>query len=207
MSQQRFVIVGGGIAGLMIARMIHAHRDPGADIVIVERESHFGGQYSYVDYGPAGGRFDHGMHVYYDTCIPEVDLLFTSIWPDSEWNIYEQNWKDSAGIFFSDKLQTGTPWVDLRQWPEEKLRAAIADMPRIRRQPFQRMRQPRGDPPARHDHHQCDCSRIPHQAPARHAHPLDHGRQGPSDTDPAQQFLTPPHPRGHPQFIADFCYV
>ena len=128
MSQQRFVIVGGGIAGLMIARMIRAHRDRDAEIVIVERESHFGGQYSCVDYGTDGGCFDHGMHVYYDTSIPEVDILFTSIWPDAEWNIYEQNCKDLAGIYVNGRLQTLTPWVDLRLWPEEKLRGALADI-------------------------------------------------------------------------------
>lgn len=128
MKKQRFVIVGGGIAGLMIARMIRAHRDQYADIVVVERDSHFGGQYSCVDYGEQGGRFDHGMHIYYDCCIPEVDSLFTSIWPDTEWHVYEQNWKDAAGIYVNGRLQTLTPWVDLRDWPEEKLRAALADI-------------------------------------------------------------------------------
>lgn len=128
MPQKTYVIVGGGIAGLMIARMIRAHRDPGADIVVVERESHFGGQYSCVDYGAEGGCFDHGMHVYYDACIPEVDDLFTSLLPDSDWHFYEQNLKDAAGIFFNGRLQTGTPWVDLRSWPEDKLRSALADI-------------------------------------------------------------------------------
>ena len=128
MTQNRFVIVGGGIAGLMIARIIRAHRDDRAEIFIIERESHFGGQYSCVDYGTDGGRFDHGMHVYYDSCIPEVDKLFTSILPDSEWNFYEQNLKDAAGIFVNGRLQTHTPWVDLRNWPEDQVRAALADL-------------------------------------------------------------------------------
>ena len=128
MTQKRFVIVGGGIAGLMIARIIRAHRDDRAEIFIIERESHFGGQYSCVDYGADGGRFDHGMHVYYDSCIPEVDKLFTSILPDTEWNVYEQNLKDAAGIFVNGKLQTHTPWVDLRNWPDDQVRAALADL-------------------------------------------------------------------------------
>ena len=128
MTQKRFVIVGGGIAGLMIARIIRAHRDDRAEIFIIERESHFGGQYSCVDYGADGGRFDHGMHVYYDSCIPEVDKLFTSILPDTDWNVYEQNLKDAAGIFVNGRLQTHTPWVDLRDWPEDQVRAALADL-------------------------------------------------------------------------------
>jgi protoporphyrinogen oxidase len=128
MSQKKFVIIGGGIAGLMIARFIRAHRDPKADITIIERESHFGGQYSCVDYGSEGGRFDHGMHIFYETCIAEADTLFTSIFPESEWNILEQNWKDAAGIHVHGRLQTGTPWVDLRFWPVEKRRAVIADI-------------------------------------------------------------------------------
>lgn len=128
MSQQKFVIVGGGIAGLMIARFIRAYRDAKADIIIIERESHFGGQYTCVDYGSEGGRFDHGMHIFYETCIPQADALFTGIFPDSEWNILIQNWKDAAGIHIHGRLQTNTPWVDLRQWPEEKRHAVIADI-------------------------------------------------------------------------------
>ena len=107
-TQQKFVIVGGGIAGLMISRMIRSQRSKDAEIIVVERESHFGGQYSCVDYGKEGGRFDHGMHVYYDSCIPEVDQLFTSILPADSWNIYEQNLKDVAGIFFNVSMGKGT---------------------------------------------------------------------------------------------------
>lgn len=127
-TQQKFVIVGGGIAGLMISRMIRSQRSKDAEIIVVERESHFGGQYSCVDYGQEGGRFDHGMHVYYDSCIPEVDQLFTSILPTDSWNIYEQNLKDVAGIFFNDTLQTHTPWVDLRKWPQEQLQGVLGGL-------------------------------------------------------------------------------
>lgn len=128
MSQEKFVIIGGGIAGLMIARFIRARRDAHAEIVVVERESHFGGQYSCIDYGDEGGRFDHGMHVFYETCIPEADRLFTSIFPDSDWHILEQNWKDVAGIYVHGQLQARTPWVDLRHWPDSKLRTALGEM-------------------------------------------------------------------------------
>jgi protoporphyrinogen oxidase len=54
--------------------------------------------------------------------------LFTSVLPNEDWNILEGNFKDVAGIFFNSRLQTLTPYPDLRNFPESQLREWMADL-------------------------------------------------------------------------------
>jgi protoporphyrinogen oxidase len=124
---KKTVIVGSGLSALMLARMIQLYRDPDASIVIVERDEVIGGQYGGFDYGP-NGYFDIGMHIYYESNIPEIDSLFTDLLPEDEWHILEGNYKDIQGLFYNGKLQTGTPSVDLRSLPEEKWKKYVAEI-------------------------------------------------------------------------------
>ena len=121
------VIVGGGLSSMMIAKMIKKYKNPNAKIIIVEKDSKIGGQFGSTDYGEQG-YFDFGMHIYYDSCIAEIDSLFTSILSDDEWNIMEGNYKDAAGIFWNGKLQTDFPYPDLRTAPIEKKKEYISDL-------------------------------------------------------------------------------
>ena len=121
------IIVGSGLSGLMLAKMLKKYRNPDADIVIIEREPTIGGQFSSLDYG-AFGHFDYGMHIYYESCIPEIDELFTSLLPEAEWHILSGNYKDVAGVFVNGRLQTSCPYVDLRTLPEETRRRIVADL-------------------------------------------------------------------------------
>jgi len=113
------IIAGSGLSALLLARMIKKYRDPNADIVIVEREDVIGGQYGSFNYG-ANGYFDIGMHIYYESMIPEIDDLFTDLLEKDDWNILEGNYKDIQGLFYNGKLQTATPCVDLRNLPKEQ---------------------------------------------------------------------------------------
>lgn len=121
------VIVGSGLSALMLARMIKLYRDPEASIIIIEREKIIGGQYGSYDYGQYG-LFDIGMHIYYESTIPEIDRLFTDLLDKKEWNILEGNRKDIQGLFYNGKLQTNTPCVDLRNISKEKWGKYIADI-------------------------------------------------------------------------------
>ena len=127
MSKPSTVIVGSGLSALMLARMIKAYRDPEANIVIVEKDAVVGGQFGSVDYGEHG-HFDYGMHIYYESCIPEIDKLFTSVMPPHEWNILENNYKDVAGLYVNGKLQLTTPYIDLRSLPKEEWKKYVADI-------------------------------------------------------------------------------
>ncbi len=121
------VIAGGGLSALMMARMIRLYRDPAARIIIVEKEDSVGGQYGSYDYGEYG-YFDIGMHIYYESCIPEIDDLFTGLLPEEEWHILEGNHKYIQGLFYNGRLQEDTPCVDLRNLPEEQWKRYTADL-------------------------------------------------------------------------------
>lgn len=127
MLRKKTVIVGSGVSALMLARMIRTYKTPETEIIIVEREAKVGGQFGSVDYGQHG-YFDYGMHIYYECGIREIDELFTSLLPESEWNILTHNLKDVAGIYFNGKLQTNTPYPDLRSWPEEKWKTLVGSL-------------------------------------------------------------------------------
>jgi protoporphyrinogen oxidase len=127
MNCKKTVIVGSGLSALMMARMIKKYRDPDANIVILEREDQVGGQYGSINYGEQG-YFDIGMHIIYETCIPEIDSLFEDLFPEKDWIILDNNYKDIAGIYVNGRLQTDTPYVDLRNSSPEKWREYVAEI-------------------------------------------------------------------------------
>jgi len=121
------IIVGSGLSALMLARMIKKYKDTGSKIYVIEREASVGGQFGSINYGQRG-YFDYGMHIYYESCVPEIDTLFTSLLPDDKWNPLVGNYKDAAGIFVNGRLQKDTPYIDLRTISEGKKREYIADL-------------------------------------------------------------------------------
>lgn len=125
-SSENIVLSGAGLSALFIAKFVKTHF-PEKTVTIVDASSEVGGQFGSIDFGPHG-LVDHGMHVYYDCCVPEVDQLIQSALPDSEWNIYHDNEKDVAGIFFNGKLQTHSPYPDLRALPADKLARYAGDL-------------------------------------------------------------------------------
>jgi protoporphyrinogen oxidase len=127
MTKPPIIVIGSGLSGLMLARMIKLYRDPEAEIIIVERDETIGGQYGSFDYG-INGYFDIGMHIYYESGIPEIDKLFTELLPENEWNILEGNYKDVQGLFYNGKLQFDTPCVDLRNLPPDQWRKYTAEI-------------------------------------------------------------------------------
>lgn len=127
MSPKPIVISGSGLSALLIARMVGAVLRDRTPILVVEQNAEVGGQFLSFDYGP-DGRFDHGMHIYYESSIPEVDTLFTGIFPEDYWHILEGNRKDIAGLFVNGRLQLDTPYVDLRAADPDFRRRCIAEI-------------------------------------------------------------------------------
>lgn len=112
------VISGSGLSSLITAKLL-SKRYPKANIHLIEKENAIGGQFGSVNYGD-NQIFDFGMHIYYESCIREIDELFYETLPLNEWNVLEGNLKDAAGLFYNNKLQTLTPYIDLRNFSEEK---------------------------------------------------------------------------------------
>ena len=127
MNTPKTIITGSGLSALILARMIKLYRDPEAEIIVIEREENIGGQFGSFNYG-AHGYFDIGMHIFYESCIPEIDELVTELLPKAEWHILENNDKDIAGLYVNGKLQTKTPYVDLRSLPAEQWKKYVADI-------------------------------------------------------------------------------
>jgi protoporphyrinogen oxidase len=110
------VIAGAGMTGLMSALKLK-QLQPDRSILLFDRSTHVGGLYGSLSYSE-DICFDNGMHVIYESCNSEVDDLYRVVMPESEWNIYEGNEKDIAGLFFRGRLQTYSHYVDLRSFPQ-----------------------------------------------------------------------------------------
>ncbi len=120
------IVVGGGLTGLMSALKLR-QKFPSKKIVVIEKSDQIGGKYGSLLY-PGGIRFDNGMHVIYESCNPEVDDLYREVMPESEWNIYANNEKDIAGLFFNGHLQTYSHYVDLRTFPSGVMEKFIGSL-------------------------------------------------------------------------------
>jgi protoporphyrinogen oxidase len=127
LTEKPIVISGSGLGSLMMARMIREIYGDNRPIVFVEQASKIGGQFGSFDYG-SDGLFDHGMHIYYESNVAEIDNLFSSLLPHDGWNILEGNRKDIAGLFYNGRLQLDTPYVDLRFTDSELRRRCIAEL-------------------------------------------------------------------------------
>ena len=112
------VISGSGLSSLLTAKLL-LKRFPNTSIHLIEKENVIGGQFGSVNYGN-NQVFDYGMHIYYESCISEIDELFYETLPINEWNVLEGNLKDAAGLFYNNKLQILTPYIDLRNFSEDK---------------------------------------------------------------------------------------
>jgi len=130
MQNKKTVITGSGLSALLMARMIRKYRDPNAEIVIIEKEERVGGQYGSLDYGEYG-HFDVGMHIIYETSIPQIDELIADIMSPEEWIVLENNYKDIAGIYVNGRLQKDTPYIDLRNLPEEEWNKYVTEIFRV----------------------------------------------------------------------------
>lgn len=112
------VIAGAGLTGLMCALRLKLDK-PLEKIIVFEKASTAGGMYNSIEYED-DIVFDYGMHVVYESCNHDVDSLYRFVMPDNEWNIYQDNEKDIAGLFFNGKLQTYSHYIDLRYLPQQK---------------------------------------------------------------------------------------
>ena len=112
MNESRYVLIGGGVSSLVAAsKLVEDH--PKAEIIILEQNNEIGGLYRSIDYGEFG-LFDFGMHLFYETCVTDIDRILNSFLPEKDWIKLSGNQKDIAGIYFQGKIQTHSPYLDLR---------------------------------------------------------------------------------------------
>lgn len=112
MGQNKSIIIGSGISGLLRAYYLASKKK--TDVVIIEKNQEVGGLLRKFDYGDEYGVFDHGMHNIMETGIPQLDEFIFSLLDKEDWQILEGENRDLAGIYFSNTLQKNTPYFDLR---------------------------------------------------------------------------------------------
>jgi NAD(P)-binding Rossmann-like domain len=111
-----FVVVGGGISGLVAAGRL---RDamPQADICLLERAPELGGLLAGHCYPEYNLVFDKGTHIFQELGVPELDSFLMDAVDSTDLLIYPQDVGDASGIVFQGKLQSNTHFPDLRSHP------------------------------------------------------------------------------------------
>ncbi len=122
-----FLIVGGGLPGLLAAHQIKQSL-PSSRVLLVEAAKEVGGLYRSVFVAELGAWVDLGMHVYYETGIEDYDTFIKSVLPPDSWSPMEGVWKDVAGIYWDGQLQKHSPYPDLRRRPLKLRLRALAAM-------------------------------------------------------------------------------
>jgi len=105
------VIVGAGLNGLVLARVMQQRS--ALPVVLLDSAPSTGGLFqsrSYPGYGP----YDHGVHIFQDTGVEEIETIVRSSLAEDDWQDLRGFKREIAGLFFNGRLQTNTAFLDLR---------------------------------------------------------------------------------------------
>ena len=109
--KNKIVLVGAGINGLVMARLLQKRGFK--DIHIIEGQPEPGGLFRSCNYD-VYGVYDYGIHVFQDTGVPELEAIIRSALPEHEWDTLKGNDREIAGLYFNGRLQKNTAFLDLR---------------------------------------------------------------------------------------------
>ena len=104
---QDILIVGGGLHGMIIAYAM-IMKNPKVKITLIEKTLALGGLYNSINIDNQG-YFDNGMHIYYETGVPEFDSVFWDLKNEVELNYFTGNNRDIAGSFQFGELNELSP--------------------------------------------------------------------------------------------------
>ena len=68
------------------------------------------------------------MHLIYETCISEIDDLIRESMPDNEWLYLSGNYKDIAGVYHNNRLETKSPYIHLNSVNKLHLNNCLLDL-------------------------------------------------------------------------------
>ncbi len=111
MKKSNNVIVGAGLNGLVLARIMQ--KKSKSPVVLIDAASSAGGLFQSWTY-PEYGTFDYGVHVFQDTGVIDVENTIRSSLHENEWQDLTGYKREIAGLFFNGRLQLNTAFLDLR---------------------------------------------------------------------------------------------
>ncbi|UCJ14699.1 NAD(P)-binding protein [Pseudomonas sp. MM211] len=112
-----FVIIGGGLAGLLIAKRL-LELEPGKTITILERNKRIGGLLAGTDYPEESLYFDQGTHLFRESEWPEVDEFLLGVLQPQQLLHFPPGVGDLAGSVFGGALQEHSHYPDIRSQPD-----------------------------------------------------------------------------------------
>ncbi len=109
----RCIVIGGGLAGLMAAKVLRSrHND--AQISIIERMDTIGGLLGGVEYDEQNLYFDLGTHIFQETGYSELDQVLLNSVPSDDLIHFPVGEGDTAGAVFGGRMQINTHYPDVR---------------------------------------------------------------------------------------------
>lgn len=117
--EKTIVFVGGSVVSMMLALHYKKNLKSKSRIIILEKAKELGGLYRSFRYED-DVCFDYGVHIYTETTNPTIDQLFIDILGENGWGFMADLRRDLSGTYYNGKFQQHTPFVDLRDIPEEK---------------------------------------------------------------------------------------
>lgn len=108
-----FVVIGGGICGLVAALNLR-NRHPDAEISVIERNKDLGGLLAGTEYVDEGLYFDQGTHIPRETGNAEIDAFLVQSIPENDRIHFKRGHGDVAGSVFNGRLQENSHFPDIR---------------------------------------------------------------------------------------------
>ncbi len=115
------VVAGGGVAGLLAARLLLRGHDR---VVLIEREASCGGLLGSLT-NDDGVVFDHGAHVLSDTGVAELDDLLYGALPADLWREFNVL---RAGNWFGGAMNRTSPFQDARRLPQATFERGLEEL-------------------------------------------------------------------------------
>ncbi len=110
----RYVVIGGGLAGLMAARSLRV-TNPAAEVTVIERNAELGGLLGGKIYPNDDLYFDQGTHIFQETGEAELDEFLLAAVPASDLLHFQAGEGDRSGTVFNGRLQFNSHFLDIRE--------------------------------------------------------------------------------------------
>ena len=111
------LIVGGGLAGLIIAKKLLFQKKK--DIVLVEATDQLGGLLKSHNYENHGA-FDMGTHYFANVYGEEINEILQKTLNKEDWSIHKGVRSDLSGVYHNGKWNLDTVFVDLFSYSKEE---------------------------------------------------------------------------------------